>query len=122
VKKKNLTYKILLLLIAALAIFLAFPQNHYIIKAVRHLTPNIDDDYIFATRTVGSSPVPILWEESKEYNSYQLTDEDNQTHKQYQSVSMLVVKNSSILFEQYWDGYNKQKPTYFQQPKVLSAF
>lgn len=107
-KKKN-AFRILLAAITFIAIFFAFPQNQYLIKGIRYYTPNIDDHLIFETRTLAAADRSIAWDESSSYNTHSLSAAELAIHEQYQSVSMLVVHDSAIVFEQYWDGYSRDR-------------
>lgn len=93
-------------LIVALAIFLALPQNQYIVRALIYRQVNIDDYKIFHNRTVKAG-TPRPWRLHPKYNTYQLTDEQLKYFSDFRTVAFLVVKDTAILFESYWDGYGK---------------
>lgn len=93
-------------LIVALAIFLALPQNHYIVRALIYQQVNIDDYKIFHNRTVKAG-TPQPWRLHPKYNTYQLTDQQLKYFSDFRTVAFLVVKDTAILFESYWDGYGK---------------
>ncbi|MEW5846397.1 MAG: serine hydrolase [Bacteroidota bacterium] len=96
-----------LVVLAALAIYLALPPNHYIVRALIYQQVNIDDYKIFHNRTVkAGSPQP--WKLHPKYNSYQLTDEQLKYFNDFRTVAFLVVKDTALLFETYWDGYGKE--------------
>lgn len=93
--------------IAFLAIYLAIPQNQYIVKALIYQQVNIDDYKLFHNRTVKKGN-PQPWRVSPEYNTYKLTGEQLAYFSTFKTVAYLVVKDTSLLFEAYWDGYGKE--------------
>lgn len=93
-------------LIVALAIFLALPQNHYIVRALIYQQVNIDDYKIFHNRTVKAG-TPQPWRLHPKYNTYRLTEKQLKYFSNFRTVAFLVVKDTAILFESYWDGYGK---------------
>jgi len=95
-----------LVVLAALAIYLALPQNHYIVRALIYQQVNIDDYKIFHNRTVKAG-TPQPWKLHPEYNTYQLNDEQLKYFNDFRTVAFLVVKDTALLFETYWDGYGK---------------
>lgn len=95
-----------LVVLAALAIYLALPQNHYIVRALIYQQVNIDDYKIFHNRTVKAG-TPQPWKLHPEYNTYQLNDEQLKYFNDFRTVAFLVVKDTALLFESYWDGYGK---------------
>jgi CubicO group peptidase (beta-lactamase class C family) len=96
-----------------LACLLAFISgNGHLIKAVVNTYlvgrkgPSINEYSIFDNRIVKAADESYSWEERssiKHRNSLSAAEE--QTHQKYESVAFLVIKNDSILFEKYWDGY-----------------
>jgi CubicO group peptidase (beta-lactamase class C family) len=67
---------------------------------------NIDDLDIFPTRTISSGDHEP-WPVSTSLNSRKLSDTLLATLSYYNSVAYLVIKEDSIVYEQYWDGYGK---------------
>lgn len=99
--------KITLASAAALAlIYTLLP--HYARQALIHLMPVIDDGNIFFKDTLHA---PLhdrwTWENSTHYNSYNLNSEDSSYLDSLQTVSFLVVRNDSILFEHYYEGWDR---------------
>ncbi len=95
-----------LIILVGLAIFLAIPSNHYIVRALIYQLPNIDDYKIFENRTVKIGQ-PQEWRISPKYNKIELTPEKLAYFNEYKSVAYLVVKDTMILEEVYWGGYGK---------------
>jgi len=92
--------------VVALAVYLALPQNHYIVRALIYQQVNIDDYKIFHNRTVKAG-TPQPWRLHEKYNSYQLTNDQLKYFNDFRTVAFLVVKDTALLFESYWDGYGK---------------
>ncbi len=95
-----------LVVVVALAVYLALPQNHYIVRALIYQQVNIDDYKIFHNRTVKAG-TPQPWRLHEKYNSYQLTNDQLKYFNDFRTVAFLVVKDTALLFESYWDGYGK---------------
>jgi len=68
------------------------------------LNPNIDGYQQFASRNV-TTATPQPWPMSKNYNNQALPDECLQYFKKTKTIAYLIIRNDSICFEQYWDGY-----------------
>jgi CubicO group peptidase (beta-lactamase class C family) len=92
-------------LIAAITIFLFIPSNTYIRRALAHGNVNIDDYKIFENRTIENSN-PIPWKEAENYNQKSIPTHYLPIIKNLGTVAYLVVKDTAIVFEQYWGGYN----------------
>ena len=78
----------------------------YIYKTLIYTYPGIDDINIFDTRIIndsGSQPWPV----SSQYNKIKLSAEVDSELQRNKSVAFLVIKNDSIIHEQYWDHYNE---------------
>ncbi|NOU17814.1 MAG: serine hydrolase [Bacteroidales bacterium] len=96
-----------ILLIACLAIFLAIPRNHYITRALIYQKPKIDSYKLFDNRKVEKGE-PQKWAVSEKYNSYNFNKEQLTYFDTYKTVAYLVVKDTALLSETYWGGYNKE--------------
>lgn len=97
--------------IAAFFVALAYIFDvDYLFKAVRtiyfngHVTAFLDDYQYFDNRTIESG-APQPWNFSKQYNKAAASDELQQLHKQTGTVAFLVIKNDSIVYEEYFEGY-----------------
>lgn len=95
---------VVLAVVVLLAIFLSLPQNRYIVKALIYQKVNIDDYKIFANRTVKKGDAQP-WKISSDYNSFKLNKEELDYFNEFGTVAFLVVKDTALLFEAYWDGY-----------------
>ncbi len=106
--------KILLSVVAFLALLWAaavFTGNGYLVKALRltylrgYDSASINDAAYFDTRRVPAASQPWEWPLHQQYNQNPLPATLQQTLESTSSVAFLVVKNDSIVNEQYWQGY-----------------
>src|SRR5207344_481660 len=77
----------------------------YLFKAVYYNFAGIDDYKIFDNNTVKNGPGQP-WPVSGSYNKIECPDSLNQLLSEIKTVALLVIKNDSLLYENYWDGYN----------------
>jgi CubicO group peptidase (beta-lactamase class C family) len=102
---KYLLYTILLLL-AGFSIYAFASGRTYLFKAVWYNFADIDDYEKFTNNTVTTADVHQPWDSAAAYNKPKLTDSLRRMLEEVQTVGLLVVKNDSLLFEEYWDGYS----------------
>ena len=109
------------LLIITLYIF----DYDYMLKAVRvtyatgHKTAYLEDYKKFDNRTVENG-VGQPWNLHKDYNSVKETETLLNLHKDKGSIAYVIIKNDSIWFENYYDGFNKDsKSNSFSMAKSL---
>lgn len=102
----------LIIVIAVLVATLYLSGTEYVLKAVQTIylqgrtTASIDDYTFFDNKvvTIGNSKA---WPLHKNYNKVSATDRLSKLHKTQGTVAFLIIKNDSILFEKYYDGYNE---------------
>ena len=94
-----------IILLLLLVVFLAIPRNHYIIKALIYQKVNIDDYRIFENRTV-TAELGEDWSLDSNYNKQTIDSGLRKAFERYNTVAYLVIKDSMILHEEYWDDYN----------------
>lgn len=98
--------KFLLKAIAAivlmLVVFILVSGKTYLFKTLAYNFVGIDDLDLFEHRAVATGE-GIEWPLSKNYNNKPMPAELKSTLEQYKTVSFLVIKNDSILYEQYWE-------------------
>ncbi len=102
-KQKIIRYGIAIILIANLAIWAT--GTTYIYKALIHQQANIDDLNIFEFRTIPNNGPKMPWPSAIDKNTHPLSDSLRKTLTETESVAFLVIKNDSIKYEEYWDGY-----------------
>lgn len=111
--KKILVGLIIFLALASSIIFLTGNKHLFKAIATTYLVgktgPSIDEYDIFENRTLEIG-TPQPWLISSNYNK-----KNNETlHaeiEKYDPAAFLVIKNDSIVFEEYWDGYNEKSLT-----------
>ena len=82
-----------------------FSGNSYVAKALVYATADIDDYRIFDNRKIkAGSPQP--WPVSSSYNKITLSPTQNNYFKELGTIALVAVKNDSLLFESYYDGYD----------------
>lgn len=99
--------KIVLFLFAFVALMylvLVITGNTYLYKAIVYNYVNIDDNDLFEQRVIETDN-SSAWAFSKAYNSQPLAATLDSALQAYESVAFLIIKNDSIEFEKYWDGY-----------------
>lgn len=93
--------------VAILGIILVLPQNHYIVRALIYQQVNIDDYKIFHNRTIKKGEGQA-WKVSEKYNKYEFSKEQLEYFEKFRTVAYLVVKDTTIVSETYWDGYGSE--------------
>ena len=93
------------LVLANLAILIT--GKTFVYKALYYNFVDIDDYKIFNNRTIDKSLTPQPWPLSPSYNTKKLPAELLQTFQKLKTVAFLVVKDGSIVHEEYWDGYGE---------------
>lgn len=102
----------LIALILVLEAGLLATGNNYVNKVLSmtifsgKMGPDIDELELFNKHEVANGDVK-LWPLSSHYNKGKISGDLLNQMESYQSVAFLVVKNDSLLHEQYWEGYNE---------------
>ena len=100
------------IIITSLILLLYAFNIEYLIKGVRtiYLTGNntafISDYEYFDNREIANSN-PEPWPIHKNFNQFTETEELKVLNEQRETKSFLVIKNDSIVFEKYYDGYDE---------------
>ncbi len=107
---KKYLYYIGLFLITAIVLFnswVLFSGRAYFYKALLYNFANIDDYKLFENRAIKKSNTPIPWLFSKSYNKKILSSSLKQELTNLETIAVLIIKDDSIQYEEYWDGYNE---------------
>jgi CubicO group peptidase (beta-lactamase class C family) len=72
--------------------------------------PSIDEYGIFPNRIVKTG-TPMPWHVSKDYNKKSIYPRYLAEFVRLQTEAYVIIKNDSICFEQYWDGYSDTSHT-----------
>lgn len=91
-----------ILFLVALA-FLVMPV--YIREALIHWYPDISDTYLFESNVVAKADSCWEWPEARQYNRYRLDVADSAYLDEYGTVAFLVIRNDSIVYEEYRDSW-----------------
>ncbi len=91
-----------ILFLVALA-FLVMPV--YIREALIHWYPDISDTYLFESNVVAKADSCWEWPEARQYNRYRLDAADSAYLDEYGTVAFLVIRNDSIVYEEYRDSW-----------------
>ncbi|WP_127132123.1 serine hydrolase domain-containing protein [Pseudoflavitalea rhizosphaerae] len=97
-------YLILLVLIVFSGYALVSGKT-YLFKAVYHNFADIDDYEVFANNTITTGEHQP-WPLSASYNKVLMPADLHQLLEKIQSVAVVVIKNDSLLYEEYWDDYS----------------
>jgi CubicO group peptidase (beta-lactamase class C family) len=92
----------------------------FIYKAVYYNLAGIDDYKIFPQRIITKSSKPQEWPNSSSYNKDKLTDSFRRTLDSLETIAFLIIKNDSVYYEEYWDGYGKD--SYSNSFSVAKSF
>ena len=110
-----------------IALIYAFDVD-YLLKGVRvvYLTGNntayLSDYKYFDNRIIESSPVAEPWAKHNKYNTIEETEKLAAINKDRETKAFLVIKNDSIVFEKYFDGYNESsKSNSFSMTKSITV-
>jgi CubicO group peptidase (beta-lactamase class C family) len=101
-KRVFITILFILVLFSAFALI---SGKTYLFKAVWHNFADIDDYKIFTSNTVTTGNVQP-WNVSADYNKTSLPDNLKSLLENLGTIAVLVIKNDSVSFEEYWDGYS----------------
>jgi len=120
--------KSMTIIIAGLiALIYAFDVD-YLLKGVRvvYLTGNntayLSDYKYFDNRIIEPSPVAEPWAKHNKYNTIEETEELAAINKDRETKAFLVIKNDSIVFEKYFDGYSESsKSNSFSMAKSITV-
>ncbi|MDO5571912.1 MAG: serine hydrolase [Bacteroidales bacterium] len=93
---------ILLVIISVISSTLLLPGFSFIPNALIYQQPGIDDYKIFYNRVVFAGD-PKPWKISKDYFTSPLSKEFDDINELYKTTAYLVVKDTSLLFEHYYD-------------------
>lgn len=124
-KKIVLTILILFgVLIAALYI----TDTDYLLKAVRtiylngHTTAFLDDYQYFDNHVIEDGQHQP-WPEHTDYNTVTVTETLDELNKKNGTIAYLIIKNDSIWFENYYDGYGRNSKTnsFSMAKSIISA-
>lgn len=95
-----------ILLLGLLAAWIHMADKDYVYRALFYNLADIDDNKIFEQRVIAAPRVAQPWPKASAYNKITFPEELERLHEELSSVAFLVVKDDSLLHEQYWHGYS----------------
>ena len=102
-------FKFILLFVLAIvllfSVYAIASGRTYLFRAVYYNFAGIDDYKIFDNNIVASG-TPQPWPVSGSYNNLAIPGDLDQMLGSLKTVALLVIKNDSLLYERYWDGYS----------------
>jgi len=107
---KKIFKSIIFLLVISFGLLYISDYN-YLLTAVSkiyfkgHTTAFLSDYKHFDNRILPASKTPEPWPLHSKFNTITLTEEQEQININNETVAFLVIKNDSIYFEKYYDGY-----------------
>lgn len=116
-------------IIIGLAIILLYVFDYgYILKGIKvvyftgHTTAFIDDYPYFENDTIKKGDTTYSWPLHQAYNTIEETKTLAQVNKDLGTVAYLIIKNDSIWFEKYYDGFNNaSKTNSFSMAKSITS-
>ncbi len=95
-------------LISAIALFVIYAFGSgktYMFKALIYNYVDIDDNALFNNRKIAATS-GVEWPFAKEYNKKPMPSTLKKELEDLKSVAFIVIKNDSLLYENYWEQYN----------------
>ncbi len=89
----------------------------YLLKGVRvvyltgHDTAFIDDHEYFENEVIPESNSPQPWALHSDYNTVEATSKLNELNSEFGTVAYLIIKNDSLWYENYAEGYGTESQT-----------
>ena len=111
------TATVIALIILALVATTYATNTDYLLKAIRtvylkgHVTAFLDDYHEFDNRTIATGPVKYSWPKHGLYNTTQASDRLEKKHQEMGTIAYVVIKNDSVFYEQYYQGYSDSSNT-----------
>ena len=78
------------------------------IVKIKRTTADITDYKYFDNINIPKSEKPQPWPIHNDFNSVKSTEKLNSIHKRLGTVAYLIIKNDSLWYEKYFDGYNEK--------------
>lgn len=120
--------KWLAIVIGLVILILYIFDYNYILKGVRvvyftgHNTAFIDDYPYFENDIIKKGEHPNPWPNHKNYNTVRETEKLSSVNKDWGTVAYVIIKNDSIWFENYYDGFDENSKTNsFSMAKTITT-
>ncbi|WP_033959669.1 serine hydrolase domain-containing protein [Psychroserpens jangbogonensis] len=106
-----------LIIIGVLVLIMYVFDYGYILRGVRvvyftgHNTAFIDDFPYFENDIIEKGDKTDVWSNHKDYNSVEATGILKRANENWGTVAFVIIKNDSIWFEEYYDGFDENSKT-----------
>lgn len=97
---------VLVIIVGVFSAYAILGNKNYLFKAAYHNFSGIDDYKIFSNDKVEGAAVDQPWPFGAAYNKINYPDSLNGLLEDLKTVGVLLIKNDSLQFEKYWDGYS----------------
>lgn len=112
--KKALRYLVILIvgIFLTLNAYIVLSGRFYLYKGVANTYlvgksgPTIYDKDVFYSSKITKSPNPSVLVEHAKYNTQKIPKEYRAFLDEYQTRALLVMKNDTLIYEEYWDQHN----------------
>jgi len=110
-------FKWTLISIAVLVLLMYVFDYGYILRGVRvvyftgHNTAFIDDFPYFESDIIEKGDTTDPWPNHSAYNSLTMTPKLEKVNQDWGTIAYLIIKNDSIWFEKYYDGFDENSKT-----------
>ncbi|MBL0047275.1 MAG: serine hydrolase [Bacteroidetes bacterium] len=108
--------KWIVILLVLLSLLIVITGKSYLFRAVANTYlkgrsgPSISEYKIFSNHKVEVDSAQE-WVPSRDYNLQKLSPAHRAEVEKYKTIAFLVVKNDSVKYEEYWDGYSDTSHT-----------
>ncbi len=108
--------KWLVIIILLICISLVLSNKTYLFKAVANTYlkgrtgPSISEYKIFSNHKINTDK-PQDWPRASNFNQHKLPNSTRLAIEQYKTIAFLVLKNDSLKYEEYWDGFSDSSHT-----------
>ena len=96
----------MLVAILSINVYVLVSGKTYFYKAIRYNFAGVDDYQLFENRVLHKSTQPQPWISSKNFNKKPLSAKLQNKLDSLQTFAFLVIKNDSVIYESYSDGYS----------------
>lgn len=96
----------LLAIVVLINLLIFFSGKTYLYKAIAYNFVDIDDNDLFNSREIATGN-GTEWPQHTAYNKVKMPNRLLHELETYESVSFVVIKNDSLFYDQYWEGYNE---------------
>ena len=97
--------KTIFVLVVSINLFILVSGKYYLYKTLAYNFVDIDDNTIFHQRKIPAGK-GVEWPFSNDYNKKPMPEKLRTELEKYKSVAFVVIRNDSLLYENYWENYS----------------